>query len=69
MNWTYSDNLHRQQTMERATDRFLQAIRQLLKEGCSADADGLVPSDFKLARLDQDKLNKLSALLNKIERG
>jgi amino acid adenylation domain-containing protein/non-ribosomal peptide synthase protein (TIGR01720 family) len=68
MNWTYSENMHRRQTMERATDRFLQAIRQLLKEGCSAEADGLVPSDFQLARLDQDKLNKLSALLNKKDR-
>jgi non-ribosomal peptide synthase protein (TIGR01720 family) len=65
MKWTYSKNAYCQSTMEQAARMLLSAIRRLIEEGCSVDAEGLVPSDFTLANLDQTKLDKLSALLKK----
>jgi amino acid adenylation domain-containing protein/non-ribosomal peptide synthase protein (TIGR01720 family) len=65
MKWTYSKEAYRQTTIERAIRVLLKAIRQLIEEGCSVEAEGLVPSDFTLANLDQNKLNKLYALLRK----
>jgi amino acid adenylation domain-containing protein/non-ribosomal peptide synthase protein (TIGR01720 family) len=68
MSWTYSGQVHRRASIERLAAEFVAALRSLLAHSQSAEALGFSPSDFPLAGLDQTKLNKLSALLNKKDR-
>ena len=57
--WTYNARIHRRATIEAVADRFLQALRALLAHGESETAAGASPSDFPLARLDQEQLDRL----------
>ena len=65
MRWTYSENIHHGATIERVAESFLEALRNLIAHCQSEEAGGFTPSDFPLAKLNQRKLGKLSALLNK----
>jgi amino acid adenylation domain-containing protein/non-ribosomal peptide synthase protein (TIGR01720 family) len=61
LQWTYSEQLHRQATIERLAQEFLQALRDLLAHCLSPEAGGFTPSDFPLAHLDQATLDSLLA--------
>jgi len=65
MSWTYSENVHNRSTIERLSGAFIDSLRNLITHCQSAEAGGFTPSDFPLARLDQRKLGKLTALINK----
>jgi amino acid adenylation domain-containing protein/non-ribosomal peptide synthase protein (TIGR01720 family) len=65
MEWTYSQNLHRRETIERVAGDFLEALRAIIAHCQSPEAGGVTPSDFKLAGLDQRGLDKVLARLNK----
>ncbi|HET6977261.1 MAG TPA: amino acid adenylation domain-containing protein [Pyrinomonadaceae bacterium] len=65
MSWSYSENVHHRETIERVAGAFIDALRNLITHCESEEAGGFTPSDFPLARLDQRKLGKLSALINK----
>ena len=59
--WTYSSNLHRQETVERLARRHAELLRQLIAECRAANAAAYTPSDFPLARLDARALDRLTA--------
>ena len=59
--WTYSEQIHRQATIEARAQEFLQALRDLLVHCLEPGAGGLTPSDFPLACLDQATLDRLLA--------
>ncbi|HEX8560147.1 MAG TPA: amino acid adenylation domain-containing protein [Pyrinomonadaceae bacterium] len=63
--WTYSENVHRRATVERLAAAFTAALRDLVSRGRAGDGAAVAPSDFPLAKLDQQKLNKLAAMINK----
>jgi amino acid adenylation domain-containing protein/non-ribosomal peptide synthase protein (TIGR01720 family) len=65
MSWTYSENVHNRSTIERLSGAFIDSLRNLITHCQSEEAGGFTPSDFPLARLDQRKLGKLTALINK----
>ena len=63
LEWTYSENIHRRETIERLADGYLEELRTLIANSRSRDAASFSPSDFPQANLSQDELNKVLAKL------
>jgi amino acid adenylation domain-containing protein/non-ribosomal peptide synthase protein (TIGR01720 family) len=62
--WFYSENLHRRDTVERLAEVFLDELRSLI-DHCRSSAGAVSPSDFPLASLDHDRLDRVLAALGK----
>ncbi|KAB8320091.1 hybrid non-ribosomal peptide synthetase/type I polyketide synthase [Tolypothrix campylonemoides VB511288] len=65
MNWTYSQNIHKRETIERLAQGFKTALVSLITHCQSPETKGYTPSDFSAARLNQKQLN---AFLEKIQK-
>jgi len=59
LNCTYSDRLHQPATIARLTQQFVAALRSLIAHCQSPEAGGYTPSDFPLAKLNQQQLDRL----------
>lgn len=53
----YSRNLHRRETIERLAGEYLAALREVVGHCVSPEAGGYTPSDFPLAKLDQGTID------------
>ncbi|NKE60082.1 amino acid adenylation domain-containing protein [Lentzea sp. PSKA42] len=58
--WQYSTNLHRHETISRLAEAYVQALADLV-DHCRSGAHGLTPSDVPLASFDQSSLDALVA--------
>jgi amino acid adenylation domain-containing protein/non-ribosomal peptide synthase protein (TIGR01720 family) len=58
---SYSPHVHRAAGIEALAESYLASLRALIAHCRSAGAGGYTPSDFPLAKLDQDKLDALLA--------
>ncbi|MEH2284582.1 MAG: amino acid adenylation domain-containing protein [Nostoc sp.] len=65
MTWTYSEKIHKRDTIEGLAFGFMEALRSLITHCQSPDAKGHTPSDFSAARLSQKQLDKFLAKINK----
>jgi non-ribosomal peptide synthase protein (TIGR01720 family) len=65
--WIYSEQVHRRTTIERLAHGHLEALRALIAHCQSPEAGGFTPSDFSLARLDEERLSKLSSLIEALD--
>jgi amino acid adenylation domain-containing protein/non-ribosomal peptide synthase protein (TIGR01720 family) len=65
--WTYSSAVHRAETVETLARQYLEALRQLIAHCIARGAGGYTPSDFPLARLDQQRLDQLAGPGKSIE--
>jgi len=61
--WRFSGNLHRRETIERLANEYLAGLRRLVDHCVSPDAGGATPADFPLAGIDQGDMDRLAALL------
>ncbi|MEH2063790.1 MAG: amino acid adenylation domain-containing protein [Nostoc sp.] len=61
MTWTYSEKVHKRDTIEGLAFGFMEALRSLITHCQSPDAGGHTPSDFSAARLSQKQLDKFLA--------
>jgi non-ribosomal peptide synthase protein (TIGR01720 family) len=61
MSWTYNENIHRRETIERVAEEFISALRNLIAHCQSPEAGGYTPSDFPDAGLTQSELDELIA--------
>ncbi|HKX29432.1 MAG TPA: condensation domain-containing protein, partial [Blastocatellia bacterium] len=61
LGWTYSEHVHRQETVEKAANRTLEVLRELIAGSRSVGPRPYTPSDFPLAALNQQRLNQLLA--------
>ncbi len=59
MIWAYSENLHRQATVEMLAQRFLTELRLLIAHSQSTDSITFTPSDFPEAELSQEDLSNI----------
>ncbi len=59
--WSYSSAVFEHGTVERVAQTFLGFLRSIIKRSASSDTTALTPSDFPLANLSQDKLDKVIA--------
>lgn len=64
MDWTYSEKIHRQATVEQLAQEFVQALRSLIAHCQSPEAGGYTPSDFPEADLTPEELEDLLAVIN-----
>jgi non-ribosomal peptide synthase protein (TIGR01720 family) len=64
LTWSYSQNLHSPSTIETLAQEYLAALRVLIAHCQSPDAGGFTPSDFPLAKLDQDELDAALGMVN-----
>jgi non-ribosomal peptide synthase protein (TIGR01720 family) len=66
--WTYSEQFHRQATIERLAHGYLRALRALIAHCLSATSGGYTPSDFPEARLSQKELDTFVARISQAQR-
>jgi amino acid adenylation domain-containing protein/non-ribosomal peptide synthase protein (TIGR01720 family) len=59
VSWTYDPARHSSATAERLARSFLAELRALVEHCLSPEAGGATPSDFPLAQLDQEALDRL----------
>ncbi|SDM61226.1 non-ribosomal peptide synthetase [Allokutzneria albata] len=59
--WYYSDALHDDDTIRGLADEMLVALREIIAHCATPGAGGWTPSDFPLARLTQDQVDRLAS--------
>ena len=59
--WVYSEAVHRRGTIEELAQGYLEALQELLAHCQLPEAGGFTPSDFPLAKLEQQELDGLLA--------
>ena len=57
VNWSYSRNVHRQETIEALAEEYIDQLRRLIVHCQSPEAGGYTPSDFPLAQVTQEWLD------------
>jgi len=67
VNWIYSTAIHQRGTIERLAQEYIEALRAIIAHCQSPEAGGRTPSDFALANLDEQKLNRLARILEQVE--
>ena len=66
LSWSYSQRVHRRETIKQLGSWYKQALLQLIAESATATQTYL-PSDFPLARLNKNKVSKVAALLEEAD--
>jgi len=65
LDWYYSKNIHQRSTIERLAQYFITELQAIISHCKSPHAGGFTPSDFKLAKMNQKKLDKIMNRLGK----
>lgn len=63
LDWTYSENIHRRETVERVAQRYVEELRMLIDQSRKGEEAVYSPSDFPGANLSQEELSKVLAKL------
>ncbi|AFZ09438.1 amino acid adenylation domain protein [Oscillatoria nigro-viridis PCC 7112] len=66
LDWTYSESIHRRESIENLAAGFIESLRSLIQYCQSPDAGGCTPSDFaefKWSQWSQDDLDNITAIL------
>ncbi|HEU0088804.1 MAG TPA: non-ribosomal peptide synthase/polyketide synthase, partial [Pseudonocardiaceae bacterium] len=58
--WTYSSQVHDEATVQRLAEGMIQALREIIEHCAQPTAGGRTPSDFPLARLDQETVDRIA---------
>jgi non-ribosomal peptide synthase protein (TIGR01720 family) len=69
LDWTYSEHIHRRDTIERLAQDFSEALRTLIVHCQSPTAEGYTPSDFPNIKLSQQELDELMTALGESAEG
>ncbi|NEO33288.1 MAG: hypothetical protein F6K36_23260 [Symploca sp. SIO3C6] len=59
MNWAYSKNIHRRDTIENLAQFFIETLQSLINHNQSNSSTSFTPSDFPEAELSQEQLDQL----------
>ena len=65
VNWTYSRNIHRPETIENLGKRFLSSVTELMQPVHVSDFTQAEPTEFPMARLDARELRSVLGLAKK----
>ncbi len=63
--WTYSGNIHRNETIELLAEKFIKLLQSLIGHSRNVEAEPFTPSDFPLAKFSQQQLSKVITKINK----
>ncbi|MEG4227993.1 amino acid adenylation domain-containing protein [Microcoleus sp. N9_B2] len=69
LDWTYSENIHRRESIENLATGFIESLRSLIQYCLSPDAGGCTFSDFaefKWSQWSQDDLDNITAILGEL---
>ena len=66
LDWTASDRVHRRETIDELAQLYLASLRRIISAATSGGAADS-PSDFPLADLDPDDLERLSHMLDEAD--
>jgi non-ribosomal peptide synthase protein (TIGR01720 family) len=66
IDWLFDSGVYRSATVERLATKFKESLQSLIVH-CRSAERGFTPSDFTLARLDQNKLRKLAQLIDEAD--
>jgi amino acid adenylation domain-containing protein/non-ribosomal peptide synthase protein (TIGR01720 family) len=61
LGWTYTEGVHREETVRRLADAYVRALRALVAESRVAASPRFTPSDFPLAGVTQAQLDAVTA--------
>jgi amino acid adenylation domain-containing protein/non-ribosomal peptide synthase protein (TIGR01720 family) len=64
MTWSYSEQVHKRETVERVAADFIEALRDLVQQCQLGEVVNFTPSDFPEARLSQKDLDKFLTRIN-----
>ena len=67
LSWTFGSKIHERATIEDLAARFLENLQALITHTLSPGASGFTPSDFPLAVLDQQALDRVADIVGDIE--
>jgi amino acid adenylation domain-containing protein/non-ribosomal peptide synthase protein (TIGR01720 family) len=67
LSWSYSENFHRRNTIEKLAWEFMAGLTSLIALSAGGEANCYTPSDFPLARLDQLTLDQLAQEYGQLE--
>jgi non-ribosomal peptide synthase protein (TIGR01720 family) len=62
--WTYSQELHRETTIQTLAEGYIDKLRSLISHCQSPDAGGYTPSDFPQMQFNQTELDSLLSEIN-----
>lgn len=60
LSWTYSENVHKRSTIANLVENFIAALKEIIRH-CLAARSCYTPSDFPLAKLNQQQIDRLGA--------
>jgi non-ribosomal peptide synthase protein (TIGR01720 family) len=66
LSWVYSKNIHRQTTIQKLAQSFIDALEELIRHCKSPEAGGYTPSDFPEADLSQEELDDLMSEISEL---
>ncbi|MFZ5918977.1 MAG: amino acid adenylation domain-containing protein [Chloroflexota bacterium] len=66
LEWSYSENLHRRETIEKLAASYKEALLGLIRQSETCDAIGFVPSDFVEFEWDQEDLTDIMSEISKV---
>jgi non-ribosomal peptide synthase protein (TIGR01720 family) len=64
--WGYSERRYREETIERLAESYMRCLGEIVEHCRKPGSRGLTPSDFPLAGLSEEKLGRLSSLLDRL---
>ena len=70
VDWSYNPQIHQPTTVQRWADGLMNGLRSLMDQCLASesdDSDSRKPTDFPLAQLNAEKLDKIAALLNRVD--
>jgi non-ribosomal peptide synthase protein (TIGR01720 family) len=67
LQWTYSENIHRRETIEHLAQQYLQELRMLIEQSRAGGENVYSPSDFPSANLTREELDKVLAKMVKLK--
>ncbi|MET0136113.1 MAG: amino acid adenylation domain-containing protein, partial [Kibdelosporangium sp.] len=65
LDWEYSSEIHDEQTVRRLAEATIEALREIVRH-CAESPGGRTPSDFPLARLTQEQLDRIGSSVEDI---
>ena len=65
LNWVYSQNFHRKETITKLADNWLKSLVNIIKHCTSTEEANYTPSDFSAAKVNQNQLDKLMKQIKK----
>ncbi len=67
LEWQYSQDIHRQDTIVELAQRFVTALQEIIDHCLSTETGGHTPSDFDLADLGNEEFGHLADLLDTLD--